>query len=222
MPDANGKLQLQDYDAALIARGFDGYQQSERYQMINFGYRYIARKFPWSWEETVQSYPINPGTSTISVGGGVPLTIDNLRAIICTTDPYRGHLQPEREDQFLQKWLPLDLTAVQNRGVSFKYFVYTGNIYLLPPPQVAMTFQVYFRQFLPDMVNPTDEPVTPQLLDEVVMDAALVRCHRRAHELQLAQEAQMRVDEALQDMLADDVWKMEEQQDRVLPDNQWL
>jgi hypothetical protein len=222
VPDANGKLQLQDYDTGLTARGFDAFLQSDRYQMINFGYRYIARKFPWSWEQTNQVYVINPGTPSIAVGGGVPLTAKNVEAVENITDPYRQRLTPEREDQFRLVWLPLDLTATKNQAVPFRYYVWAGQIYLLPPPQVTMSIQVWFRKFLPDMVLPADIPATPQIMDEVILDAALVRCHRRAHEIALAQEAQSRVDEALGDMLAEDVFVDEERQERVLPDSQWL
>lgn len=222
MPDANGKLQLQDYDAALVARGFDGFQPVERYQMINAGYRYLARKFPWSWEETSQQFTVAPPAYQINAGGGVPLTIDQIRGVDLVSDPYRGPLTPETEIQFITKWRSLDLTNAANRGVPFRYQVYDNQIWLLPAPQVSMNFMVYFRQYLADLVNTTDTPVTPQILDEVLLDAALVRAHRRAHELQLAQEAQVRVDEAIDDMLSDDAFRNEEIMDRVLPDNQWL
>ena len=222
MPDANGKLQLADYDAALIARGFDGYQQSERYQLINFGYRYVARKFPWSWEETSHDNVVNPGSYQIPIGGGLPLTISGVRGIDIVTDPYRQRLSPEREDQFRIVWQPLDLTAAKNQGIPVRYYVWANNIWLLPPPSVSVTVRVWFYQYLLDLVSATDVPATPQIVDEVILDAALMRAHRRAHEIQLSQEAQMRVDEAISDLLQSDVFVDEERQERVLPDSQWL
>lgn len=223
MPNANGQLQLQDYDDALVARGFDGYQPNERYQIINFAYRYLARKYPWMWEETSQSYTINPGDPPLVVSGMGPLGADNVRQVTVTTDPWRRKLPVMRQDVFERKWLPLDLTNPQNWSAAADwYYVYNGAIYILPPSQSVITVMVYFRQYLIDMVAFSDTPATPQLLDEVILDAALMRCHRRAQELQLAQEAQGRVDEAIADMLANEAWLMEEQQERVVPDNQWL
>lgn len=222
MPSANGQLQLQDYDAALVARGFDGYQPAERTQLINFGYRYIARKYPWAWETATHTFTMNPGDGSILASGASTLGPDNIEQIFVATDPYRRKLKPLAQDVFEKNWLPLDLTSSANQGVPNYYYVYNGRIYILAPPQSAMSILVYFKSYLMDLVNTTDVPATPQILDEVILDAALVRAHRRAHELQLAAEAQARVDEAIMDMLQDDVWVMAEQQERVVPDDQWL
>jgi hypothetical protein len=222
VPDTNGKWQLSDYDQALLNRGFDAYQQVERFQFINYGYRYVARKFPWSWEESTQQYTVTPPAFQISTGTGAPLTMSSIIGVDITSDPYRQRLTPERADQFPIAWLPLDMTASQNRGVPFRYYVWQNQIWLLPAPQAAVQVTVYFRKYLADLIALTDTTVLPQIMDEVILDATLVRCHRRAHELQLAQEAQMRVDDAVGDMLQSDVWIMEELQERVIPDNQWL
>jgi hypothetical protein len=222
VPDASGKLQLQDYDNALVARGFDGFQPIERTQLINFGYRYIARKFPWSWEQTSQQYTVNPGSATIPVGAGAPLSIGSVRYIEHAEDPYRTHMRPMREEYFTEHWLMQDLTSQAVRGTPFRYIVFQGQIYVLPPPQVVSVFTVYFYQYLPDMILTTDVSVLPMQMDEMVLQAALVRCHRRAHELQLAEEQQMQVNEAVDDLLQNDAWMMEELQERVSPDDQWL
>jgi hypothetical protein len=115
----------------------------------------------------------------------------------------------------------MDLTVAAARGTPGKYYYYQGNIYVLPPPQVQISIKVYFRQYLPDMLQPLDVSVLPQIYDELVQDAALVRCHRRAHEVDLAADVQTRVDEAIFAALQDDVWEMEELQERTLPDDQW-
>lgn len=222
MPNANGQLQLQDYDAALVARGFDGYPPNERAQLINLGYRYVARKNTSSWEQSVGSFPMSPPTYSLAMAGASPLGADNISGIYLTTDPYRRKLEVMDQNVFEEQWLSLDLSAAPNRGVPSWYYVFESNIYLLPPPQSAMTFSVHFQNFLADMVSVTDVPATPQIYDEVILDAALVRAHRRAHELELANEAQGRINEALGDILADDVWTMAEQQERVIPDTQWL
>ena len=216
-------MMLQDYDLALVARGFDGYQPAERTQMINHGYRYVARKGPWLWEEMSKTYTVNPGDPPIPMSGATPLGADDVQQILVLTDPYRRKLEVMDSNVFEEKWLPLDLTAANNATAAPDwYYVFNQAIYILAPPSGQIQIIVYFHNYLPDMVAATDTPATPAVLDEVILDAALVRAHRRAHELQLAQEAQGRIDEALNDMLADDIWTMEEQQERVVPDNQWL
>jgi len=223
VPSASGQLQFQDYDAALVARGFDGFQPVERSQMINLAYRYIARKYPWSWEEYSKTFTVNPGDPPIALAGATPLGADNVVGCYVLTNPYRKKLIVMRQDAFERKWLPLDLTDPANRSTNPSwYYVFNEQIYLLAPAQTTYQVVIYFKNYLADLVALTDTPATPQILDEVILDAALVRCHRRAHELQLAAEAQARVDEAIMDMLQDDVWTMEEQQERVVPDNQWL
>jgi len=223
VPDANGKLELQDYDLALVARGFDGFQPNERYQMINLGYRYVARAYPWAWAMSQKTFSVNPGDPPIPVSGASQLGADNIDQVFVMTDPYRRKLKVMDQNVFERKWLPLDLTAAANRAsVPDWYYVFNNCIYLLAPPQGAMSILVYFQNYLPDMVALTDTPATPSILDEVILDAALVRCHRRAHELQLAADAQARVQDGIFAMLQDDVWTMSEQQERVIPDNQWL
>ena len=221
MPTASGKLQLQDYTAALSVRGFDSFQPSELTQMVNFGYRDVGRSFPWLWTSTSGSYVINPGSFKIDISSASPLTPDSIENIVIATDPYRGKLEPMEYHRFQEAWLALDLTSAANQGSTDQYIVYQNAIYLLPPPRVTLTFIVYFKQFLADLVAVTDVPALPQAFDEIILDAALVRAHRRAHELTLAAEAQQRVDNGIMDMLANDVWVMEEQQERVLPDDQW-
>jgi len=216
-------MMLQDYDDALVARGFDGYQPEERTQMINHGYRYVSRKYSWAWEQWNRVFTINPGDPPIAMAGASALGADNVVGCYIATNPYRRKLTVMKQDTFERQWLPLDYTDPQNASAAPSwYYVFNELIYFLPMPQTAMDIQVYFKNYMPDMVAAADTPVTPQILDEMILDAALVRAHRRAHELDLAQEAQGRVNEAISDMLQDDVWVMEEQQERVLPDNQWL
>jgi len=216
-------MQLIDYDNALVVRGFDGYAPSDRRQMINHGYRYVARKNNSMWQQATKTFTVNPGDPPIPMAGASQLGADDIVQIDVITDPYRKKLLVMRQDVFERKWYPLDLTDPQNASASPDwYYVYDSNIYLLAPPQNVIQVRVDFQNFLPDMVADTDIPATPQILDEVILDAALVRAHRRAHEIDLAQEAQARIDDAIMDIFADDVWTMAEQQERVVPDNQWL
>jgi hypothetical protein len=213
---------LTDYDAALVVRGFDGFQQNERYQMINFGYRYVARKFPWSWEQNFQRYTVNPGGFKITLANASDVGTDNVERVVLQTDPYRRQLSPVTEDYFFRNYYPLDLSIAQNRGISDHYIVWNGDLYFLKPPSVQLVFNVTFKEFLVDMTTPDSTPALPQIMDELILNAALVRCHERSKELTLAQEMQARVDEAIADMLMSDAFAMDELQERVLPDDQWL
>ena len=72
------------------------------------------------------------------------------------------------------------------------------------------------------MVNPTDVPITPQHLDEAIMIAAIIRCHKRSNEPTLAQLAEQDLEEFFDDMRDDEEELMGEKQDRVKPDRTWL
>jgi hypothetical protein len=221
MPDVNGKLQFVDYKSQLIARGFDSFSDADLGTYINFGYRYIARSFPFSWEESQRDYSIDPGTYQIGISGSAPLTANSIETVVIKSANYNRKLEPEEERRFKRRWLYKDLTQASAQGPTDLYYVWHNAIWLLPPPQVTTVYTVYFYQYLLDMVQSTDTPVMAQIYDELILDAALVRCHRRAHELQLAADAQARVDAAINDLLAADVWTMEELQERTLPDDQW-
>ena len=221
MPTATGKLTFQDFKLQLIARGFEGYSDADQGQLINMGYRYIARKMPWAWENATVTQVLNPGTATVALAGMTTLGADNIDHVLLVTDPYRSRLQPLSEEEFLKTWSYLDLTAPKNQGIPRAYYVFEGKLYILPPPQVQVSVEVHLKSYLTDMVAPTDTHAMPQILDEVILNAALMRAHERANEVTLAQEKQSRIDEAIGDMLQDDVWSMTERQDRVLPDDQW-
>src|SRR5215471_973327 len=161
MPTTNGQLQLTDFDAALLARGFDAFQPVERTQMINLGYRYVARKFPFFWLRSQKNYTINPGDAPLAIAGGAPLTPNSVMNVDITSDPYRRKLEVASEDYFRRRWQYQDLTAAQNRGTPVRYYVYAGSLYLLPPPQAQITITVFYYQYLADMVNLTDVSALP-------------------------------------------------------------
>ena len=221
MPTASGKLNLGDYDQALLVRGFDQFTPQERWQMINLGYRWVARAFPYHWENTDAVYMVAAGQAVIAQSLGLPNDMSSIQRVYCQTDPYRRKLEPETEERFARRWLPLDMSIRQNWGIPYKYYYWNDDLYVLPSPQYPLNFRVYYNQYLPDMLTAADVSAMPQIMDEIVIDAALVRCHRRAHELQLAADAQARVDDAIAAMLQSDVWEMEELQERTLPDDQW-
>jgi hypothetical protein len=215
------QMTLGDYDAELIARGFDGFQTIERYRYINWGIEYIANKFPWMWEETTYSFTLAPGTFSVPLAAVLP----NFRSagrLIGTTVNFQRKLRVADEDDFLEKWLPLDLTQSSFRGEPSQYIVFENTLYVLPPPASSRDFVLHIHQRITDLTAAGQTPVTPPHLDEAVMLAALIRCHRRALEFQEAINVQAQLDDMLDDMRTDEEFTMSEQQDRVRPDNSWL
>jgi len=214
-------MNLSDFDTELIARGFDGFQTDDRYRYINWGYHAIAKKYGWYWTKTSATLTINPGDSPPAVETIMP-GFRTLTLLLGTTDGFRKKLQTLSDDTFEDFWLPLDLDAIQNRGEPDWYYIYDGKLYVLPFPASTRTFEAHYKKRLTDMANPADEPITPDHLDEAILLAALARCHKRAQEISLAQVAQVDLEEFYDDMRTDEEMFMEEQPDRVKPDDTWL
>jgi hypothetical protein len=70
--------------------------------------------------------------------------------------------------------------------------------------------------------NYTDVPITPPHLDEAIVSAAKVRCHKRANELTLATNERADLEEAFDDMRDDEAELVDEGVERVSPDDTWL
>ncbi len=224
-----GELTLQQFDDELVARGFDAYSQATRFRYINWGYRRIARRARWLWEQTQISQALTAGIGTVGINagaadGGHP--IGNFKSItkVYITSPavYRAKLRPLSDDEFFQKWYPLDLTLAQNQGIPSKYYVWENSLYVLPFPSQAVTVQVHYKQQVVALVNASDIPITPPDLDEAILTAALVRAHKRANELQLSQSSAAELEEVFADMATDEEFLEEELLERVSPDDQWL
>jgi hypothetical protein len=58
--------------------------------------------------------------------------------------------------------------------------------------------------------------------DELILLAALSRAHKRANEINLAMIVEQDLQEAFGDMLDLEGTRMQDQQERVTPDNGWL
>jgi len=224
MPTASGQYQLQDYLAELKARGFDGFSDADLTTYVNRGYNHVARRSRWYWERTDNTFTLNPGTPYIDLSPLGPFTnfrsLDRL--VLETPVNYRAKLRNLSDDEFFSQFLDLDLTATVNQGIPQAYYIYRNRLYVLRPPNQAMTFRAFYTQRVTPLVNPTDVPITPQHLDEANMIGALIRCHKRANEPTLAAIAEQDLEEYFDDMRDDEEEMMEEAQDRILPDNQWL
>lgn len=225
MPDADGKFYLSDYVDELKARGFDGFSDIHLQTYVNRGYYHVARKRRWTWEQTTDTFTIAPGAAYVdlwpTVAGELP-NFRSLKALYTTTPGSEAKLRPLADHEFFDQWLPLDLTSTSNRGEPGAYYIWQNRLYVLSPPSAARTFMAHYWRRLSHLVNPTDQPLTPVHLDEAVLQAALIRAHQRASEPALAVYAKEELGEIFDDMEDDEAEMMDEQPERVRPDDTWL
>jgi hypothetical protein len=225
MPDAAGKLQLQDYISELQVRGFDQFSTPDLTSFINRGYFHVARKHRWYWEETTDAFTVAPGAVTVNlwpaVGGELP-QFRALDRLYITTAGKQSRLTPMNQDEFFENWLSQDLTQTKFRGEPDKYYIWAGKLYILPPPSASRDFLAHYKQRVVPMVATTDQPITPQHLDEAIVMAALRRCHERSSEPALAAMVEADLQEFFDDMSDDEEFLMAEQQDRMVADDTWL
>lgn len=224
MPDVNGKFYFIDFKTELKNRGFDGFQDSELGTFVNRGYFHVARKSQWYWEETTDAFTITPGAASVDLWpAGVELpnfrTLDHLYV---TTAGHTSKLQPMNKDDFFEQWLSQDLTQAAIRSEPTHYYVWSGKLYVLSPPASSRDFIAHYHRRVSAMMGDTDQPLTPIHLDEAILDAARIRAHNRALEPSLAQLARGDLEEVFDDMRDDEEEMMDEEQDRVQPDNGWL
>lgn len=222
------RMTLIDFDAELIARGFDGYSQPTRFRYINWGYMRIARRARWLWEQTSFTTDLDPGEFAIGAHDDVPDGVHPLGYLKSITKAYvtnpstaRAKLRPLSDDEFFERWFHLDLTDAANRSTPMGYYAWEDQIFILPPPDSTLTVVVHYKQQMKELTGDGDIPLTPPDLDEAIITAALVRCHKRASEVTLMQQNLGELEEVFSDMATDESFFEEEQPLRVSPDDQW-
>lgn len=223
------RMTLTDFDQELMARGFDGFAQPTRFLYINWGYRRIARRARWLWELTTATDTLDPGETGVGAwdeAADATHPVGNLKSIVKAyiTSPanLRGKLRPLSDDEFFEHWFPLDLTNTQQRSTPMGYYHWEDQLYILPPPDRQIIVTVHYKRQVSDLVAGADSPITPPDLDEAIIVAALIRCHKRANELSLSQQNAMELEEVFTDMATDETFLEEEQPSRVSPDDHWL
>jgi len=226
MPDTQGKYNLGDFVQDLNQRGFDGFRPEELRRLVNRAYFAVAKKSRWEWERVQGTYSLAPGTNTISFGGPndtLPTfrSLDRLYLTKSGTNS-TGKLGPAKEDDFYQNWLAADPADKSVQNVPSQYFVFDGKIYVIAPPNSNCTFAIHYYQWPIALQADTDMPITPQHLDEAIIDAARQRAHTRANEPNLAVSARSDLEEAFDDMRDQEEEDMHELQERVTPDRSWL
>jgi hypothetical protein len=211
------RLNLSSFDGELIARGFSGFAPEDRYRYINWGYYHVARASRWYWEKTDIDFTVAVGASTFTL----PDTFKTLEALMVVTADHRVKLNPTTEQDFLINWLPLDLSSTANQGEPGTYYVWGSTLYVLPPPNASRDFTAYIYQRVAELEDGPDKPITPPDHDEAILLGALIRCHTRANQPELAREARMQLEEQFDIALTEDNWRNQEEQERVEPDTSW-
>jgi hypothetical protein len=224
MPDVYGQMQLQDFIEELRAEGFDSFSYDHLRRFVNRGYRHVANKSQWLWALTSTSISVAAGTPYVDLWPTLNGQLPNFRTLdraYSTAANHRRKLKVSDEDSFFD-YIAQDLTSASIRGETDEYRVWRNRLYLIPPPSVDLTFDVWYHQRVSDLEDPEDVPITPKDLDEAILLAARIRAHRRAQEPDLAQEARAELEEMFDNMRDDEEEVMQEEPDRVRPDNTWL
>jgi hypothetical protein len=225
MPNIDGKMFFSDYKSELRLRGFDGFSDSDLGILVNRGYFHVARRSQWYWSEATDYFTIDVGQTFAAlwpqIGGELP-NFRSLDKLYGTTTNMERQLFPLTKKEFFDRWLSQDLTKAAIRGEPTGYYIWQKALYVLPPPKALRTFLGHYHQRVSFMSAPGDQPITPIHLDEAILEASLIRCHQRANEPTLAQYAEAALEEFFDDMRDDEQNLMEDQPDRVTPDNTWL
>ncbi|RPJ55687.1 MAG: hypothetical protein EHM23_25400 [Acidobacteria bacterium] len=221
--DSNGQMQLVDFRTELINRGFDGFLPADLNTLINRGYFYVAHKVPWYWGMANYSVAV-PTTGQIQVNDvGNVLGFKSMEAIYYkrTAASYE-RLYPLTEQEFRDTHLPGYHEGV--KGEPSVYYIDGQTLWVLPAPSSAgtKTIELRYNKRPAALIADTDVPVTPVDYDEIILTAALVRAHKRANEINLAMAAQQDLDESFGDALDLESTRMQDQQERVTPDDSWL
>ncbi len=225
MPDVNGQYQLQDYIAELQSRGFDQFTVADLTTFINRGYFHVARRSRWFWEQATATIAWTPGLASVDlwpVAGGQLQYFKSLDYFYITTSGRFQRIPPLKRSTFFERYMTMDFSDASNWGTPAGYYIEGQKLYLVRPTNVALTATVHFKRRPVLLVGSTDVPITPADLDEAILLGALMRCHKRAQEPTLAAITESDLEEIFDDMRDEENDRMDELQERVRPDNQWL
>jgi|SRR5215471_17273013 len=229
MPTTAGKYLLDDFDTELLDSGFDAIPQIRRYRWINFAYNRIASEFPWTWEKVIAPFTMTPGEFyAVLFGASADFpnfhTVDHLYLVSPTN--LRAKLERLDDDEyFYENWLVQDLTQASVRSTPSWYRIEDQRLYILPPPAGNYGFEAHGTQRTTQLTKASpgtsDNPLTPQYLDQAIMLATFSEAHKRTYELQLAAQDEVDLGSWMDQMRIDEEWQETEQQERVSPDNTW-
>lgn len=210
-------------------RGFSGFDAGDVDTYIRWSIAEIGRKAPWLVMRTpvavnVTGTTISVPASTIDAAGAEGIFA--IKSVFITTEDYARRLRAQTEEYFLTTWYPLLADGVVTsdmRGTPVEYAYYEDQLWLIDPPDQAYTLEVTIAKRPQNYVDDTSDDFSgTDDWDEAILLGALVRCHQRANQWNLAGMCRAELDLMIQDKLSEEVFLGEETQDRVLPDDGWL
>jgi hypothetical protein len=214
-------MTLLDFRTELKSRGFDGFADVDLNVLINRGYFYVARKVPAYWD-MADFTGATPSDGKLAVQDTGSLAgFKSVEAVYWRSGTTYIRLEPVPEQDFRDSWL-VDYQAGV-KGNPQVYYIDGNTLWVLPKMTAvgSSTIELRYNKRPQAMTADTNVPITPIDMDEVILTASLVRCHKRANESSLAMVAQQELDEFLNDALDLESTRMQDQQERVSPDDQW-
>ena len=211
-------LTVDEFRSELKVRGFDGFSAAEIDRYLDWGYAHVSRLCRWSWEEATLNFSVDPGIAWMDLLTDFP-EFGSLRALLTTT-PERYQLAPMADEEYFGTWgsrSEEDLQDPANRGASDQYYVVRNRIYFIPPPQMPMTFVAHYWRRVVDFVA-SGGIVAPFDLDEAILAAAEMICHRRMREYEHMDRAEATLNDVLGDFISEDNLRVDEEEERVIPE----
>jgi hypothetical protein len=171
----------------LAARGFSDLSDARLGIIINQARRKLDRMYLWPWRESF-------------ITGEAPLLIGDLGIIEAVTNETRQ----ETLDPAQYRWLTkVEGANLDESGVPSYYYVGwpDGNIVLATYPTSTDTIGVQYWKVTSDLAEDDDVTVTPEEVDDVVLDIANQRAYRDRHNHAEAREMQVEIDDAIDTLL---------------------
>lgn len=200
----------------LQNRGWSRFATADLQKYLDFGLRDVMRDAKW-----IMRGHIIPFTSSASKVPFASIDSSDFRQVerlYLKTSGRERRLEPMTDDEFYQRWLPLDPT--KNTGEPEKYYVRRdadgGFVYLKPAPNKTYSFEAHVVSTSTAFGGNNASPL-PERFDEIILVAAEIYCFRRAREWEAMQVAKMEYREKILAELVEDGQLMEERQNRVVP-----
>jgi hypothetical protein len=216
-----GDMSLADFDSELQARGFDGFDATHRYRYVQWGYREVMRLAQWETFVGVHPIELTLGQYLIPLSDIPEFSV--LASIISATEEMR--LQPLYDWDFADYWVPRDFTDSGEWSEPQYYYMYNGSVWILPPTNINRTFRLYYYKSgeALDTVDPSSStPASPVEFDPAILSAALVYCHRRANQWDLALAEEATRDQLINEYLYTQEFQMLDRQEYFkIPDPYW-
>jgi len=223
MPDANGQMQLIDFRNELKNRGFDGFSNDDLNQLINRGYFYVHRKTQTYWDKKDYSGAM-PADGQLSVGETGSVTgFKTVEAVYFKRGDIYQRLDAIDDSVFRETYFP-EYQRGGSADIPTAYYIDGTTLWALPKVRsvTGATIELRYNSRPAPLLTDAQVPVTPIDYDEVILLSALIRAHKRANEMQLAIVVQSDLDDAFEDIHVLEQTRMQDQQERVVPDNGWL